>query len=149
MRIGRRVIGLALNCSVIALLTGMPCFGQAAKVFVKVEPHQCWLDVKDSVHRRALSIATDETQHTLTIERFASMGGDISIVVAVEADQNKKAEEGCSIIVAESGSASLSSPGARVNALNGSNNLRAAASIAGDVKAAQKARDKKAKNNNP
>jgi hypothetical protein len=122
-----------------------PCFCQVAKQFVKVEPNQCWLDVQDAVHRRANGVITDDRLHILTIDRFASIDGTIAIVVEVQADQNKKGEQGCSILVGETGSSSPHGSSQRVNAANGSGNFQAAAYIATQVNAAQKIRDKKAK----
>jgi hypothetical protein len=149
VRNGQWVIRVSLKLSILMHLSVPPCFGQAAKMFVKVEPNQCWLDVKDSVHRRANGVMTDDKFHTLTIDRFASIDGTIAIVVEVQADQNKKGETGCSIVVAETGSSSPHGSSDRINAANGTNNFRAAAYIANDVKAAQKERDKKAKANSP
>ena len=149
MRIGRRALRCAPRFSALLFLTALPCFGQAAKMFVKVEPNQCWLDVKDAVHRRANGVITNDELHTLTIDRFASIDGTIAIVVEVQADQDKKGETGCAIIVAETGSTSPHGSEGRVNAVNGSNNFRAAAYIATEVKNAQKMRDKKAKTSNP
>jgi hypothetical protein len=98
LRIDRRAICYGLGCSALCFLTVAPCFGQVAKQFVKVEPNQCWLDVQDAVHRRAYGVITDERLHTLTVDRFASIDGTIAIVVEVLADQNKKGEQGCSIL---------------------------------------------------
>lgn len=149
MRIDRRAIYCGLTCSALCFLAVTPCFGQVAKIFVKVEPNQCWLDVQDAVHRRANGVMTDERLHTLTIDRFASVDGTIAIVVAVEGDQNKKGEKGCSILVGETGRESPHGSSQRVNAANGSANFQAAAYIATQVNAAQKLRDKKAKSNSP
>lgn len=149
MRIDPRAIYFALRCSALCFLTVTPCFSQVAKQFVKVEPNQCWLDVQDAVHRRANGVITDERLHTLTIDRFTSMDGTIAIVVAVEADQNKKGERGCSILVGETGIDSPHGSSGRVNAMSGSGNIRAAMYIASQVNAAQKLRDKKAKSNSP
>ena len=149
MRIDRHSIYYGLGCSALCFLTVSPCFGQVAKQFVKVEPNQCWLDVQDAVHRRAYGVITDERLHTLTIDRFASIDGTIAIVVEVLADQNKKGEQGCSIIVGEIGNEAPHGSSGRVNAVNGGGNIRAAAFIATQVNAAQKLRDKKAKSNTP
>lgn len=149
MRIARPAFRYALRFSALLLLGVLPSFGQAAKMFVKVEPNQCWLDVKDAVHRRANGVITNDELHTLTIDRFASIDGTIAIVVEVQADQDKKGESGCDIIVAETGSTSPHGSEGRINAVNGSNNVRAAAYIAAEVKNAQKMRDKKAKTSNP
>jgi len=107
------------------------------------------LDVKDAVHRRAYGVITDEHVHTLTIDRFASLDGTIAIIVEVQADQNKKGEQGCSIVVGETGNDAPHGSSQRINEANGSGNFRAAAYIANQVNAAQKIRDKKAKTNNP
>ena len=149
MRVDRRAVFYCLYFSALYFLAGTSCFGQVAKQFVKVEPNQCWLDVQDAVHRRANGVITDERLHTLTIDRFASVDGTIAIVVAVEADKNKKGEQGCDILVGETGSDSPHGSGGRINAMNGSGNIRAAAYIATQVNAAQKLRDKKAKSNSP
>jgi hypothetical protein len=149
LRIDRHAIYFGLRCSALCFLTVAPCFGQVAKQFVKVEPNQCWLDVKDAVHRRAYGVITDERLHTLTIDRFASIDGTIAIIVEVQADRNKKGEEGCSIIVGETGNEAPHGSSGRINAANGSGNIRAAAYIATQVNGAQKIRDKKAKSNTP
>jgi len=149
LRIDRHAIYYGLGCSALCFLTVAPCFGQVAKQFVKVEPNQCWLDVQDAVHRRAYGVMTDERLHTLTIDRFASIDGTIAIIVAVQADRNKKGKEGCSIIVGEMGNDTPHGSSQSVNAFSGSGNFRAAAYIAAQVNAAQKLRDKKAKSNSP
>lgn len=152
MRIDRHAIHFALRYSALCFLIVTPCFGQVAKQFVKVEPNQCWLDVQDAVHRRANDVTRDERLHTLTINQFASGDGAIAIVVAVEAYRNKKGEEGCSILVGETGIDSPHDSAGRinaVNAMNGDRNIRAAVYIATQVNAAQKLRDKKAKSNTP
>jgi hypothetical protein len=133
----------------LLLAAALPCIGQAAKVFVKEAPNQCWLDVKDVVHRRANGVITDDILHTLTIDRFASIDGTIAIVVEVQGDQDKKGEKGCAIIVAETGRDSPHGSDGRTNAANGNNNFRTAALIAAEVRNAQKIRDKKAKASNP
>jgi hypothetical protein len=126
----------------LALMVPVRAHAQTAKTFVKVEPNQCWEDVKDIVHRRATGAAIDETYHRLTVERFASLDGDLSIIVAVTPDHDKKGETGCSIVVGITGSSPY---GQKANALNGGSNFRTALLIAGEVSSLQKARDKKAK----
>ena len=138
MQIDRHAIYYGLRCSALCFLTVAPCFGQVAKQFVKVEPNQCWLDVKDAVHRRAYRVITDDRLHTLTIDRFASIDGTIAIIVEVQADQNKKGEQGCSIMVGETGNSAPHGSSQRINEANGSGNFRAAAYIASQVNAAQK-----------
>ena len=149
MQVARHTIYFAVGCSILCCLAGPFCFGQVAKQFVKVEANQCWLDVQDAVHRRANGVITDDRLHTLTIDRFASVDGTIAIVVAVEADKNKKGEPGCAILVGETGNDSPHGSAGRVNAMSGSGNIRAAMYIATQVTAAQKSRDKKANSNNP
>jgi len=126
----------------LALMLPVKAYAQTAKTFVKVEPHQCWEDVKDYVHRRATGAVIDETYQTLAVERFASLDGDLSIIVAVAADHDKKGEAGCSIVVGIAGSSPYAQ---RANALNGGSSFRTALLIAGEVNSLQKARDKKAK----
>jgi hypothetical protein len=149
MRINRHATYFSLGCSIFFCLAGTTCFGQVAKQFVKVDANQCWLDVQDAVHRRANGVVVDDRLHTLTIDRFASVDGTIAIVVAVEADKNKKGEPGCAILVGETGNDSPHGSAAKVNAMNGSGNIGAAMYIAAQVNAAQKLREKKAKSNNP
>ena len=149
MRVDRHAIYYELRCSLLCFLTVAPCFGQVAKQFVKAEPNQCWLDVKDAVHRRAYGVITDDRLHTLTIDRFSSIDGTIAIIVEIRADQNKKGEQGCSIIVGETGNEAPHGSSQRINAANGGGNFRAAAYIASQVNAAQKGRDKKSKSNSP
>jgi len=149
LRVDRHAIYYELRCSLLCFLTVAPCFGQVAKQFVKAEPNQCWLDVKDAVHRRAYGVITDDRLHTLTIDRFSSIDGTIAIIVEIRADQNKKGEQGCSIIVGETGNEAPHGSSQRINAANGGGNFRAAAYIASQVNAAQKGRDKKSKSNSP
>src|SRR5258705_5226166 len=87
----------------LALMVPARAHAQTAKTFVKVEPNQCWEDVKDIVHRRATDAAIDETYHRLTVERVASLDGDLSIFVSVTPDHDKKGETRCSIAVGITG----------------------------------------------
>ena len=92
---------------------------------------------------------TDDRFHTLTIDRFASVEGTIAIVVEVQADQNKKGEQGCAILVGETGNSAPHGSSQRINEANGNGNFQAAAYIASQVNTAQKNRDKKAKSSSP
>jgi hypothetical protein len=118
---------------------------QEAKVFVKVNPEICWTDTKNYVTTQARGAVPNDGTHTVEAQRFANFAGDISVVVAALPAKDKKGEEGCEIIVNETGGASLSSADQRANASLSSQNQRAASLIAAYVTAKQKQRDKNAK----
>src|ERR1700682_227455 len=84
-----------------------PCFAQTAEVFVKGDPNQCWLDVKDIVYRHGSRVTEDERTWTIQSGHFSSMAGDLVLQTHVSADKNKKGEEGCRIYVSVSGGADL------------------------------------------
>jgi hypothetical protein len=118
---------------------------QEAKMFVKVNPEICWTDTKNYVTTQARGAVANDGTHTIEAQRFANFAGDISLVVAALPAKDKKGEEGCEIIVNETGGGSLNSTNERTNALLSSQNLRAAQLIAAQVQAKQKQRDKDAK----
>ena len=113
-------------------------------MFIKSDPVQCWLDTKDVVHRHAINAIDDETTHTMKVERYASMQGDLSILVHVSSDTDKKKGEGCRLYVSVVGDASMSARGDAINAFRGSSNTRVVHQIADEVMAMQKKREKKA-----
>lgn len=123
----------------------MPCFAQSADVFVKGDSYQCWLDVREIVHRRGSLVTEDEKNRVIHAGHFSSMGGDFTIAIQVIPDKNKKGEEGCRIYVPVEGGGSLTERELRANALRGSANFRVASIISAEVESMKKAREKKAK----
>lgn len=72
---------------------------QTADTFIKNDPVQCWLDTKDVVHRHATGSIGDETSHSIKVDRYVSMQGNLAILVHVNADTHKKKGEGCRLYV--------------------------------------------------
>jgi hypothetical protein len=126
-------------------LAASTSLAQEAKVFIKVNPEICWTDTKDYVTTQTRGAVANDGTHTVEAQRFANFSGDISIVVAALPAKDKKGEEGCEIIVNETGGAALSSADQRANASLSSQNQRAASLIAAFVQTKQKQRDKEAK----
>jgi hypothetical protein len=123
----------------------VPCSAQTADQFIKSDPVQCWQDTKDVVHRHATGAIDDETSHTMKVERYASMQGNLSILVHVSADTDKKKGEGCRLYVSIVGDASMSTRGDTINAFRGGSNTRLVHQIAAEVVDLQKEREKKGK----
>jgi hypothetical protein len=138
---------LILAASFLAM-SAVPSMAQTAQVFVKDDPNQCWLDVKDVVHTRGREVTEDEKTWTILSGRYATAAGDMALQTHVSPDKNKKGEEGCTIYVSVSGGAGLAERGRTVNSLS-SNNIRVANQIAVEVEALKKIREKKAKQQNP
>jgi hypothetical protein len=132
-----------LACAVA--LAASTSLSQEAKIFVKVNPEICWTDTKEYVTTEARGAVAHDGTHTVEAQRFANFSGDISVVVAALPAKDKKGEEGCEIIVNETGGGSLSSANQQANALLSSQNLKAAQLVAAHVQAKQKQRDKEAK----
>jgi hypothetical protein len=129
----------------VLLVFAMPCSAQTADMFIKSDPVQCWLDTKDVVHRHAINAIDDETTHSMKVERYSSMQGDLSILVHVSSDIDKKKGEGCRLYVSVVGDASMSVRADAINSFRGSSNTRVVHQIADEVMAMQKKREKKAK----
>ena len=127
----------------LLLLTALPASAQSADVFVKGNGPQCWLDVREIVHRRGRDVTEDNQLQTLRAGHFSTAAGDLFLTVQALTEKNKKGEEGCRIYVQVEGGGSLGTKGQVVNDL--SNNTRIANSIAAEVASMQKARDKKEK----
>jgi hypothetical protein len=134
-----------MKLAFVLLVFALPCSAQTADMFIKSDPVQCWLDTKDVVHRRATGAIDDETSHSMKVERYASMQGDLSILVHVSADTDKKKGEGCRLYVSVVGDATMSTRADTINSLRGSSNIRVVHQIADEVMAMQKQREKKAK----
>jgi hypothetical protein len=133
-----------MKLAFVLLVFAMPCAAQTADMFIKSDPVQCWLDTKDVVHRHSINAIDDETTHTMKVERYTSMQGDLSLLVHVSSDTDKKKGEGCRLYVSVVGGGSLSSRGDTINAFRGSSNTRVVHQIADEVMALQKQREKKA-----
>jgi hypothetical protein len=133
--------------SAISLLavSAVPSLAQTADVFVKGDSYQCWLDVKDIVHRRGSRVTEDEKRWIIQAGHFSAMGGDVVLAIQVVPDKNKKGEDGCRIYVGVQGGGELASAGQSLNARSGSNNFRIASLISAEVEGMKKAREKKAK----
>jgi hypothetical protein len=127
----------------LLLLTALPASAQSADVFVKGNGPQCWLDVREIVHRRAKDVTEDNQLQILRAGHFSTPAGDLFLTVQALTEKNKKGEEGCRIYVQVESGGSLYSRGQAVNDL--SNNTRIANSIAAEVASMQKAREKKDK----
>ena len=129
----KTVLGVALLA-----VAGVPCFAQTADVFVKGDPKQCWLDVRDVVHRRAGRVTEDEQRWILQAGHFSTMSGDLVLQVHVARDKDKNGETGCRIYVSVSGGADLSIAGQRINSMT--DNYRFAHMIAAEVEGMKKGR---------
>ena len=127
------------------VFSAVPSLAQTADVFVKGDSYQCWLDVKDIVHRRGSRVTEDEKRWIIQAGHFSAMGGDVVLAIQVVPDKNKKGEDGCRIYVGVQGGGELASAGQSLNARNGSNNFRVASLISAEVKGMKKAREKKAR----
>ncbi len=133
-----------LAVALLAVST-IPSLAQTADVFVKGDSYQCWVDVKDIVHRRGSRVTEDEKRWIIQAGHFSTMGGDVVLAIQVVPDKNKKGEDGCRIYVGVQGGGELASAGQSLNARNGSNNFRIASLISAEVEGMKKAREKKAR----
>ncbi|MGA8221673.1 MAG: hypothetical protein WB780_08465 [Candidatus Acidiferrales bacterium] len=129
---------------------------QTASAFVKGDSAQCWLDVKDIVHREARTVSDDDQNHILRAGHYSTAGGDLDLSVQVGADKDKKGVEGCRIYVSIEGEGVLQRKRASAiqnaqaaNDASGLNNIKIANHIASEVESARKAREKKEKEKKP
>ena len=127
----------------LLFITALPAGAQTADVFVKGNGAQCWLDVREIVHRRANDVTEDNQLQILRAGHFSTPAGDLFLTVQALTEKNKQGEEGCRIYVQVEGGGSLGVKGQVVNDL--SNNTRIANSIAAEVAGMQKALEKKEK----
>jgi hypothetical protein len=134
-----------MKLAFVLLVFAFPCSAQTADMFVKSDPVQCWLDTRDVVHRHATGAIDDDTTHSMKVERYASMQGDLSILVHASADTDKKQGEGCRLYVSVIGDGSFATRADTVNSLRGGRNTRVVHEIADQVMAMPKEREKKAK----
>jgi hypothetical protein len=136
---------MKLSLLFLFLAFAVPCYAQTADEFIKSDVVQCWQDTKDVVHRHATGAIDDETTHTMKVQRYSSLQGDLSILVHVGADTDKKKGEGCKLYVSVVGDASMSGRGDTINSMRGGSNTRLVHQIAAEVVALQKEREKKGK----
>jgi hypothetical protein len=78
-------------------VTALPASAQTADVFVKGNAAQCWQDVREITHRRAIDITENEQLQTLRAGHFSNMAGDLYLTIQALPEKNKKGEEGCRI----------------------------------------------------
>jgi hypothetical protein len=149
------MIKIAFLISLIAILA-VQSSAQTADIFVKGDSNQCWLDVKDIMHRRSPLVTEDEKRRLLQAEHFSSGYGDLVLGVQVQviSDKNKKGEGGCRISVTVQWDESRIAPAQQSNqrhwhhmSMNQSDNFTIASLIASEAEAMKKARDKKPKGN--
>jgi hypothetical protein len=120
---------------------------QGASVFVKGDNPYCWRDVSDVVHRLYHDVDDQlADQQTLRAGHVSTAAGDLFFQIQVTTQKNKKGEEGCRIYVDVGGGASLAHAAQQTEILNGRSTEQVANTIASQVEAMKKARDKKAKN---
>jgi hypothetical protein len=127
----------------VLLITAFPASAQTADVFVQGNAAQCWLDVREIVHRRASDVTEDNQLQILRAGHFSTAAGDLFLTIQALPEKNKKGEEGCRIYVQVEGGGSLGVKGQVVNDL--SNNTRIANLVAAEVASKQKALEKKEK----
>ena len=130
----------------LLLVAALPTSAQTASVFVKGDGPQCWLDVRQIVHKRGKEVEEDNQNQTLRVGRFSTGAGDVLLTVQVVTEKNKKGEEGCRILVRGEGGGSLATKGQGPSDVD---NTRIVNSIAGEVSSMQKDREKKKKAGNP
>ena len=67
------MLKIVLAASLLAI-SAVPSLAQTADVFVKGDSYQCWLDVKDIVHRRGSRVTEDEKRWITSSRAFLSYG---------------------------------------------------------------------------
>jgi len=127
----------------LLLLIAFPASAQSAKVFVKVNGAQCWLDVRQVVHERSRDVTEDDQLQILRTGHFSTPSGDMFMSIQVLTEKNDKGEEGCRIYVGADGGGVYAVPSEVVS--DTSVNTRIANEIAARVVAMEKAREKKEK----
>ena len=83
---------------VVALAGVQSSFAEVASVFVKGDPQQCWLDVKQVVLRHSHVVLENERKKTIGTNYMTILGGDYIAMVQVSQDKVKD-EIGCRISV--------------------------------------------------
>jgi hypothetical protein len=132
------------------LLSAFPAWGQTADVFVKEDAGQCWVDLREVVHRLATDVSEEEGQKLLRAGHFSTIGGDLYFAIRALPEKNKKGEEGCRVYVSIEGGGTLDSKrlrsGASAQSSNDfANNTRVANKLGAELEAMKKAREQKEK----
>jgi hypothetical protein len=130
----------------LLLVAALPASAQTTSVFVKGNGPQCWLDVKQIVHKRGKEVVEDDQTQTLRVGRFSTAAVDVFLKVQVVTEKNKKGEEGCRIFVQSEAGGSLATKGQGPTDVD---DVRIANSIAAEASSMQKDREKKKKAGNP
>jgi hypothetical protein len=94
------------SIAVLAILifaVGQSCFAQDESVFVKGDPDQCWLDVKEIVHRNSYAVNEDEKARILYAERYQTAHGGLFLTIHVDVAKGNDGEEGCRLRVTGNG----------------------------------------------
>jgi hypothetical protein len=66
-------------------------------VFVKGD--QCWLDVKEIVHRDSYAVSEDEKAHILYAVRYQTAWGSKNLTFHIDLTKGNDGEEGCRLSV--------------------------------------------------
>jgi hypothetical protein len=90
------------SIAVLGILTfavGQSCFAQVDSVFVKGDPDQCWLDVKEIVHRNSHAVTEDAKARILYAEKYQTVRGGLYLTFHVDVAKGNDGEEGCRLRV--------------------------------------------------
>jgi hypothetical protein len=94
------------SIAVLAILTfvvGQSCLAQVDNVFVKGDPDQCWLDVKEIVHRNSLDVTEDAKARILYAEKYQTVQGGLFLKAYVDVAKGTDGENGCRLRVTGNG----------------------------------------------
>jgi hypothetical protein len=130
----------------LLLLTALPAWSQGADVFVKGDTEHCYDDTAQVVYRLARDVTEQKQLSTIRAGHFSNAAGDLYYSIQALKETNKKGEEGCHIYVKIEGGSSLNVRGQKANDF--ASLQRFANTLAADVAAMQKDRDKKGKDQN-
>ncbi len=95
-----------VSIAVLAILTfvvGQSCGAQADNVFVKGDPDQRWLNVKEIVHRNSLYVTEDAKARILYAEKYQTVQGGLFLKVHVDVAKGDDGENGCRLLVTGNG----------------------------------------------
>ena len=93
------------HTAAFAIATFVPwqsCLAQEDGVFVKsvfVKGDQCWLDVKEIVHRNSYAVTEDEKARLLYAVKYQTVGGSKNLTFHVDLAKGNDGEEGCRLSV--------------------------------------------------
>lgn len=100
----RQLFSIAV-LAILLFAVGQSCFAQADSVFVKGDPDQCWLDVKEIVHRNSLAVTEDAKARILYAEKYQTVQGGLFLTIHVDAAKGNNSEVGCRLSVTGNGNA--------------------------------------------